>query len=294
VYVDATLGGGGHAEALLERLSAQGRLLGIDADGEAIAFARQRLKRFGNRVELIHDNFRNLSALLADRSLSTVTGVLFDLGVSSHQLDDPHRGFSFQSDERLDMRMDQRLQTDAAAILNSYSREQLARIFSVYGEERLARPLAARIVQARATAPLQSTAELARIVRERTGERFAVKSLARVFQALRIEVNRELDALEHALPAAISALETGGRIVVIAYHSLEDRIVKQRFRDAAARSSPRRSRFAPPEQIHPSLRLLTRSPVEADEEEIQLNPRARSAKLRAAERIAGPGGTLST
>lgn len=293
VYVDATLGGGGHAEALAQRLGPAGRILGIDADDDALAFARRRLEPHGIRVQFAHDNFRNLGAVLAAHSLKTISGILFDLGVSSHQLDAAHRGFSFQSDERLDMRMDRRLPHDAAEVIRTYSRQRLAEIFFLYGEERKARQIAARIAETRSARPITTTADLARVVRQEIPDRFAVKSLARIFQALRIEVNQELAALEAALPAAVDALEPGGRVVVIAYHSLEDRIVKHAFRHAAAAFRPAPSKLAPAEPRQPRLRLLTRTPVEADEDERSTNPRARSAKLRAAEKI-GTGGADAT
>ena len=285
VYVDATLGGGGHAEALLERLSATGRLIGIDTDTDALAYARKRLERFGHRVVFVQDNFSNIGPILTKHAIHEVSGILFDLGVSSHQIDEAGRGFSFRADEPLDMRMDRRQQCDAGMVVNSSGLKELKHLLEAYGEERQAAKIAKAIVEARRRAKIRTTGELTSIVRRAVGERYVLKSLARVFQALRISVNRELDVLAPALQNAIERLEPGGRIVVLSYHSLEDRIVKHAFRDAAAASRPSGSRLLPPEALSPRLRIITRSPVTASEQEVTANPRARSAKLRAAERL---------
>ena len=286
VYVDATLGGGGHAEALLGRLGTSARLVGIDADAEALAFARRRLSGFGEKVAFVHDNFGNLASILDRNGIRAIAGILFDLGVSSHQLDEAPRGFSFRADEPLDMRMDQRQERDAAIVVNTLGQQELKRLLSEYGEERQAGRIAGALVRARETSRIRTTGEVAAIVRRAVGEHHVIKSLARVFQALRIEVNRELEALPVALASAIDQLEPGGRLVVISYHSLEDRIVKQTLRSASAASRPGGSRLLPPESLSPRLRILTPSPVTASDEEIVSNPRARSAKLRAAERLA--------
>jgi 16S rRNA (cytosine1402-N4)-methyltransferase len=285
VYVDATLGGGGHAESILQRLDPTGRLVGFDADPDAIQFASSRLSSFGGRATLVHDNFRNVSAALAQRGINTITGILFDLGVSSYQLDEPSRGFSFRGNDRLDMRMDPSQNLDASAVINRYGEHELADIFWKYGEERAARSIARSIVRRRSAAPLETTGDLAALVQGVVGERFLVKTLAKVFQALRIEVNNELENLADALQQAVLLLARGGRIVAISYHSLEDRIVKETFKRESALVQRSGNKFQPDTQLEPKLRVLTKKPLVATAEEHRLNPRSRSAKLRAAERL---------
>jgi 16S rRNA (cytosine1402-N4)-methyltransferase len=284
IYVDATLGGGGHAESILQRLDPTGFLVGFDADPDAIQFAATRLSSFGGRATLVQNNFRNISAALAQRGIRRVSGVLFDLGVSSHQLDEPSRGFSFRSTERLDMRMDPSQTLDAHAVVNQYGVQELADIFWKYGEERAARSIARKIERQRARAPLDTADDLVAIIKSVTGERFLTKTLARIFQALRIEVNDELRSLEDALGQTVSLLDQGGRVVVISYHSLEDRIVKESFKRESALVRRSGNKFVPDTILEPKLKILTKKPVEASEKEIGLNPRARSAKLRAAEK----------
>ena len=284
IYVDATLGGGGHAESILQRLDPTGVLVGFDADPDAIQFATTRLSNFGGRAILVQNNFRNMSAALTQRGISGVKGVLFDLGVSSHQIDEPSRGFSYRSSERLDMRMDPSQALDAHAVVNRYGVEELANIFWKYGEERAARSIARKIERQRTRAPLETADDLAAIIKSVTGERFLTKTLARIFQALRIEVNDELRSLEDALGQAVSLLDHGGRVVVISYHSLEDRIVKDTFKRESALVRRSGNKFVPDTVLEPKLKIVTKKPVEASEKEIGLNPRARSAKLRAAER----------
>ena len=280
VYVDGTLGSGGHAESICEQLSPRGRLIGFDADGDAIAEAGKRLQRFGERVTIVEANFRLLRERLAG---AKIAGLLLDLGVSSHQLDDGTRGFSFRSDDRLDMRMDRRAQFSAWDVVNTYPEEQLAKILWEYGEERLSRRIARSVVRAR---PVDTTGSLASIVERCVGGRFLTKSLARVFQALRIEVNSELASLREVLAAVPDVLQPGGRCVVISYHSLEDRIVKDFFRAEAAERIPSGNALVPDTPRVPRLTLLTKKPVVAGKEEYERNPRARSAKLRAAARPA--------
>lgn len=283
--VDATLGGGGHAEAILERIGGNGRCFGFDADADALTAARERLKQFGGRFVPVHDNFGNLQTVLSQHSTDAVDGVLFDLGVSSHQLDDPSRGFTFRTDAMLDMRMDRRKDLHAGQVVNTYSLNELEEIFRSYGEEKHARRIASRIVEQRHRTAVETTGDLASIVESVVGVRFAIKSLARVFQALRIEVNRELDQLHQGLQQALRVVRSGGRIVVISYHSLEDRIVKDCFRDAARSILPSGLKPVPDTVIEPAVRILTKKPVEASASEIQRNPRARSAKLRAVEKV---------
>lgn len=285
VYVDATVGGGGHAAAVLERLGSKGSVIGIDTDYDAIVVAQRRLERFGRRAVLVQDNFRNLKTILAVRRHQQVDGVLFDLGVSSFQLDEATKGFSFRSDERLDMRMDRRGWIDARAVVNEYSEQKLAELFWKYGEEKHARRIAKRIVQARAQKSIDTTGELAGVVEAVVGHRFLTKSLARVFQAIRIEVNNELENLQQALGDAIDVVRSGGRIVVISYHSLEDRIVKQTMKRAAATMIPSGSKLIPDKPLQPRVAILTKKPITASPSEIIVNPRSRSAKLRAAEKL---------
>jgi 16S rRNA (cytosine1402-N4)-methyltransferase len=284
-YVDATLGGGGHAESILQRLHPTGVLVGLDADPDAIQFATSRLSIYEGRAVLVHSNFRDISAALAQRGIDHVSGMLFDLGVSSYQLDEPSRGFSFRTDDPLDMRMDRTQALDARTVINQYSEQELADILWMYGEERASRRIARALVRHRTESPMQTTGELAALVRGIVGERFLVKSLARVFQALRIEVNNELMNLEAALTQAIALLDSGGRIVVISYHSLEDRIVKDTFKQEAATIMPSGNKLVPDTPLQPKIKILTKKPIGASEAECRENPRARSAKMRVAEKL---------
>lgn len=281
--VDATLGLGGHAESLL-RAAPEATLVGLDRDPAALARARERLTAFADRITLVHAVYDQLPAVLADLGLPSVQGILFDLGVSSMQLDDGDRGFSYRSDAPLDMRMDPTDGITAAEVVNGYDVDELTRVIRTFGEERFARRVAERIIAAR---PIRTTLELAETVREaipaatrRTGGHPA----KRTFQALRIEVNAELAVLARALPAAIDALAVGGRLVVLSYHSLEDRLAKQAI--AAGTSSD-----APPDlplvdsQLQPVLRSLTRGAERAGAGELDANPRSASVRLRACERL---------
>lgn len=285
IYIDGTVGGGGHAEEILHRLTAKGKLICIDADEDAIQFAKKRLGRFGEQVTLVHENFHNLKEILRSLNVEAIDGLLLDLGVSSAQLENPSRGFGYLRDGRLDMRMDQRQTLDAWFVVNRYPEKDLAEIFWKFGEERHARAIAKRVISARRNQPIETTGELMEIVQSVARGRHLVKSLARVFQAIRIEVNRELENLKKALKDGTECLRDGGRIVVISYHSLEDRIVKNFFREEAAETIPSGNRLLPEHVKQPRLKVLTKKPVVPRREEIQRNPRARSAKLRAAERI---------
>ena len=283
-FVDATVGAGGHAEFLLER-GTEIRLLGIDRDPDALALAGERLARFGERFELVAGDFADLDALLADRL--PAAGILADLGVSSMQLDRGERGFSFRRDGPLDMRMGPAGRT-AADIVATASVDELTRIFRDYGEERMAAKIARGIVAERTRGPIQTTRQLARIVAGEKGSREKIDPATRVFQALRIEVNQELVALGRFLAAAVARLKPGGRLAVISYHSLEDRIVKDAFRrDSGVCSCPPKL----PTCIcgaRAALRLLTRRPIRPGEAELRRNPRSRSARLRVAEKLAEP------
>jgi 16S rRNA (cytosine1402-N4)-methyltransferase len=286
VLVDATLGRAGHASALLAAHPGL-TLVGIDTDATAIAESRQVLLAFAARVTLIQAVYDELPQILARLGLRGVQGVLFDLGVSSPQLDTPARGFSYAQDAPLDMRMNQASELTAADVLNTYPADRLARVLRDYGEERFARRIADAIVRERASAPLTSTSRLTEIVRESIpapARRAGGNPAKRTFQALRIEVNGELDALHRALPAALAALAVDGRIVTLAYHSLEDRAVK---RALAERSADRTPRGLPVslESSRPQFRLLTRGAERPAPDEIEANPRAAPARLRAAERL---------
>ena len=284
VFVDATVGLGGHAEALLER-APEARLVGLDRDPQALALAAGRLERFGDRVRLEHAVFDQLEAVLARLGIDRVAGVLADLGVSSMQLDVPERGFSFRSDGPLDMRMGIADLT-AADLVNRSSEEELERIFREYGEERHARRIARAIARARAESPITTTGQLKSLIDRIKGwssHREKIDPATRVFQALRIEVNQELARLEALIDQTVELLEPDGRLVIISYHSLEDRIVKNRMRELArGEVDPVTGRTRSETQL---IEALTRKPVRPSDEEIAFNPRSRSAKLRAARRI---------
>lgn len=288
VVVDATIGGGGHAAAILPRILPGGRLIGIDQDPRTLATARERLAPFGDSLTLVHANFRDLPTVLAGVGFPQVHAVLFDLGVSSFQLDEPERGFTYRADAPLDMRMDPGSSTTAADLVNTLPKAELARIIREYGEERWAGKIAAAIVRARERRPFATTGELAEVVKAAipaAARRHGPHPARRTFQALRIAVNGELDALREGLVAAVQALVPGGRVAVISFHSLEDRIVKQTFADlsAACRCPPDlpECRCGRPGV----LRVLTRKPMVPTGQEIAANHRARSARLRAAERL---------
>jgi 16S rRNA (cytosine1402-N4)-methyltransferase len=280
-YVDGTVGGGGHAEKICEHLGPRGRLIGIDADADAIEASRIRLERFGSRVTLIRANFRHIVSELGTRGVQQLAGIVLDLGVSSHQIDQTERGFSFRADGKLDMRMDSRRPVSAYEVVNSYSQERLEAVLREYGEERAARRIVRSLIRAR---PVATAGELNGVIERCVGGRYLTKSLARVYQAIRIEVNGELESLREALVSVPDLLLPGGRCVVIAYHSLEDRIVKEFFREEAADRIPSHNKLVPDLPRSPRLEILTRKPVTATEQEIARNGRARSAKLRAAER----------
>lgn len=276
MYVDCTVGAGGHTEAILEAAGPAARVVGIDRDPEAIRVARSRLERFGDRVELVGGDFRELPRLVPDLPLGGYDGVLFDLGVSSLQLDDPSRGFGFSTEGPLDMRMDREHGGRTARdLLHELPEGQLTQIIREYGEERWARQIARGVVTARRQGSLESTRDLAAVVARAIPRRLwprRIHPATRTFQAIRIAVNQELQGLEGVLEEATGLLKPGGRICAIAFHSLEDRVVKHLFRRLAVAGSI------------PGVRILTRHPVTPSPEEIARNPRARSAKLRAAER----------
>jgi 16S rRNA (cytosine1402-N4)-methyltransferase len=286
IMVDATLGRAGHALALLEAHPGL-ILIGLDTDEDAIAESGHLLAGHAGRVRLAHAVYDQLAAVLAGQGISRVQGVLFDLGVSSPQLDQTERGFAYSYDAPLDMRMDRSRGLTAAQVLNTYSADRLARVLRDYGEERFARRIADAVVAARDRGPLTSTGQLTDIVRKSVpvpAQRTGGHPAKRTFQALRIEVNGELAALQRALPMALDALAVGGRIVVLAYHSLEDRMVKRALGARAVDTTPR-GLPVPLADARPTFRLLTRGARKPTSQEVAANPRAASARLRAAERI---------
>jgi len=288
-YIDCTVGGGGHACGILERSAPDGILIGLDRDPDAMAAAAKRLKTFGKRVTLVQADFRDLLRILGGLGIGNADGVLYDLGVSSHQFDDPERGFTYREDAPLDMRMDPGSDITAADLVNTLSQDELARIIRQYGEERWAGRIAAFIVEERRRRPIRTTGDLVETIKRAVparARRQGPHPARRTFQALRIAVNAELEALASSLRQAVHILKPGGRICVIAYHSLEDRIVKETFREMAA------SCTCPPGLPvcrcgrEPLLRALTSRPQYPSPGEVAANPRSRSARLRAAEKLA--------
>lgn len=288
IYLDGTLGGGGHAQLILQQCSPGGILYGIDQDQEALAAAGQRLASFGEACRLIHGNFSNLGHYLNERGCLGLDGFIMDLGVSSHQLDSGLRGFSFQHDAPLDMRMDSSCGIAAADLLNEKTEAELERIIREYGEERWARRIAAFIVKAREKAPVETTFQLVDIVKGAVPKakwEDRIHPATRTFQALRIAVNQELESLESGLRAALDCLKPTGCGVVISFHSLEDRIVKQIFREYATGCICPRQLPVCVCGNQPRVRILTGKPLSAHEDETSENPRSRSAKLRAVEKL---------
>lgn len=279
LYIDATLGGGGHSAVLLDRLGDEASVIGVDQDVEALVVASRRFES-DDRFEVLKGNFGYLETLLSPSRRGKVAGLLLDLGVSSHQIDTAERGFSFQSDGPLDMRMNAEQPLSAHTVVNTYDEQQLVDIFFNYGEERHSRRIASAIVGAR---PVESTGDLAKVISSvvRGPEQHIRKSVARIFQAIRIEVNREMEMLARVLESAERLIMDGGRLVVIAYHSLEDRLVKNLIKAGNIRGEEHKDFYG--HSLSPWT-SLTRKPVLASEAEVQQNPRARSAKLRAAER----------
>lgn len=286
-YVDGTLGGAGHASEVCKRLSATGRFIGIDQDDAAIAAAGERLREFGERATIIRSNYCNMVSRLQERGILGVDGILLDLGVSSYQLDTAERGFTYREDAPLDMRMDQRAELSAYDVVNGYSEEQLVRILRDYGEERFARNIARNICTARQEEPIRTTGELTEIIKRSIPAKIRATGghpAKRTFQAIRIEVNQELTVLEESLDRMIDLLNDGGRLCVITFHSLEDRIVKNIFRKNEHPCT------CPPDfpvcvcGKKSKGTVITRKPILPGEEEMTVNPRSKSAKLRVFER----------
>lgn len=285
VYLDCTLGGGGHSEGILKALSEKGRLISIDQDDQAIEFAKKRLEKYGSKWMVFKNNFENLDIVLYSAGVDKVDGILMDIGVSSTQLDDPSRGFSYRYDTKLDMRMNQNSKLSAYEVVNEYSEEELARIIYEYGEERNSRKIARFICETRVEKPIETTGELVTIIKRAYPARAQKHPAKKTFQAIRIEVNRELEVLDRAIDKAIDALKVGGRLGIITFHSLEDRLVKNKFRDLATACK------CPPGLPvcvcggKAKVKLITRKPIIPNEEEIEFNNRAHSSKLRVVERL---------
>ncbi len=286
VVVDATLGYGGHSSNILERIS-KGYLFAFDQDSEAIRYSTDRLSSIGTNFTIIKSNFVNMKEELEKRGINKVDAVLFDLGVSSPQLDDESRGFSFHNDARLDMRMDRDQKLSAYEVVNEYSEEDLAKIFYKYGEDKFSKSVARRIVEYRKNKPIETTLELVEVIKSGVPMKYRInKHPARqIFQAIRIEVNHELDVIEPALSQALELLNVGGRVAVITFHSLEDRLVKNYFKEMTKIDDKVKGMPNIPDEYLPDFKLVVNKAIVPSEEEIENNPRARSSKLRVIERI---------
>ena len=287
IYVDGTLGGGGHSYEIAKRLTDGGRLIGIDQDEDAIRAAKERLSEFADRVTIVRDNYCNMPKVLDELGISKVDGILLDIGVSSYQLDEAERGFTYKQDAPLDMRMEQRQEMTAKDIVNGYSEEDLYRIIRDYGEDKFAKNIAKHIVQARQIKPVETTFELDEIIKAAIPMKFRATGghpAKKTFQAIRIELNRELEVLDESIDAMTDLLNDDGRLCIITFHSLEDRIVKTRFRKNENPCT------CPPDfpvcvcGKKPKGKVITRKPIVPDEEELEENKRAKSSKLRVFER----------
>lgn len=288
IYVDGTAGGGGHSYHIAERLTDGGRLIAIDRDSAAIEAAGKRLAPFSERVTLVRDNFSNIEKVCADLGIEKIDGVLMDLGVSSYQLDTPERGFSYNSDAPLDMRMDDRNPFSAKDVVNGYTEEQLREVIFSYGEEKFGGKIAAEIIKAREEKPIETTGELTEIIKHAippAARKDGPHPAKRTFQAIRIEVNGELGAIRPAIEGAVDLLGKGGRIAIITFHSLEDRIVKQTYAELAQGCVCPREFPVCVCGRKPKLKVITKKPILPSKKELEENPRSRSAKLRVAEKI---------
>lgn len=288
VYVDGTLGGGGHSELICSKLSEEGLLIGIDQDEEALVSAQKRLKKHSNRFEFINSNFSNIKEVLDEIHRDKINGIVLDLGVSSYQLDNRERGFSYMQDAELDMRMDRKKSLTAREVVNTYSEKELQRIIKLYGEEKWSSRIAKFIVDGRGEKEIKTTGELVDIIKKAIpagARRNGPHPAKRTFQAIRIEVNNELDILERTVKDISQVLEAGGRICIITFHSLEDRIIKNVYRELATGCiCPRELPICQCNE-EPVLKIITRKPIYPSDIEMSNNPRARSAKLRVAEKI---------
>ena len=285
IYFDGTIGGGGHSKEILKNFKDKGKLIGVDIDSEAVDFAKNNLKSFKNKIIIKKENYANILEILKKEKIKKIDGILLDLGISSYQIDNPERGFSYFVDSHLDMRMDNDLRKNASDIINSYSKTELIKIFKKYGEERYSRIISDYIVNKRGKNLIKTSFELRHLIESIIPGKNKIKSVSRIFQALRIEVNRELENLENFLKNFAEALKSGSRIIIISYHSLEDRLVKKYFRQFE------KGCICPPHiptcvcGKGKILKIISKKPIQPSKDEIKLNPRARSAKLRAAEKI---------
>ena len=285
VYIDCTLGGGSHSEGILERLSDKGLLISIDQDSNAIEYSKKRLEKFGPKWKVFKGNFENIDTIAYMAGVDKVDGILMDIGVSSKQLDDPERGFSYRYDVKLDMRMNIEQKISAYDVVNTYSEEQLSKIIFEYGEERYARKIAKLIVEERKSFPIEKTSDLIALIKRAYPERSSKHPAKKTFQAIRIEVNRELEVLENAMSKATELLKVGGRLAIITFHSLEDRIVKNKFKDlATACKCPKDIPICVCGGVK-KFEIITKKPIIPVDDELKNNNRAHSSKLRILERI---------
>ena len=285
IYIDCTLGGGSHSEGILERLSDKGLLISIDQDTNAIEYSKKRLEKFGSKWKVFKGNFENIDTIAYMAGIDKVDGILMDIGVSSKQLDDPKRGFSYRYDVKLDMRMNTEQKISAYDVVNTYSEEQLSKIIFEYGEERHARKIAKLIVEERKSSSIEKTSNLITLIKRAYPERASKHPAKKTFQAIRIEVNRELEVLENAMSKAVELLKVGGRLAIITFHSLEDRIVKNKFKDlATACKCPRDIPICVCGGIK-KFEIITKKPIIPIDDELKNNNRAHSSKLRILERI---------
>ena len=288
IYVDGTTGGGGHSLEIVRRLDKGGRLICIDRDTDALAAASKRLEQYADRITFVHSNYSEIGSVLDELGIDGIDGVLMDLGVSSYQLDTAERGFSYMQDARLDMRMNREDAKSAYEVVNEYSEDELRRIIFEYGEEKFAKNIASNIVKKRAEAPIETTLELAELIKAsmpeaaREGGHHPAK---RTFQAIRIEVNEELSAIPKAIESAVEHLKESGRIAIITFHSLEDRLVKQKYASLATGCTCPREFPVCVCNNKPKVKNVNKKPITACEEELNVNPRSRSAKLRVAEKV---------
>ena len=288
IYIDGTAGGAGHSSVIASHLGEGGKLLALDQDATAVAVATERLSCFGNRAEVVHSNFCDLAKVCEERGIDRIDGLLLDLGVSSYQLDTAERGFSYRADAPLDMRMDASKTLTAKTIVNEYSEEALRRILFEYGEERFSPRIASNIIRARQTGPIETTGELVEIIKRSVPARHGDGGhhpAMRTFQALRIEVNAELDVIAPAIKSAVSLLNKGGRIAIITFHSLEDRIVKQTFHSLTGGCTCPKDFPVCVCGNKPKINVLTKKPILPSTEELAVNSRSHSAKLRIAEKL---------
>ena len=285
IYIDCTLGGGSHSEGILERLSDKGLLISIDQDTNAIEYSKKRLEKFGSKWKVFKGNFENIDTIAYMAGVDKVDGILMDIGVSSKQLDDPDRGFSYRYDVKLDMRMNTEQKISAYDVVNTYSEEQLSKIIFEYGEERYARKIAKLIVEERKSSPIEKTSDLIALIKRAYPERASKHPAKKTFQAIRIEVNRELEVLGNAMSKATELLKVGGRLAIITFHSLEDRIVKNKFKDlVTACKCPKDIPICVCGGVK-KFEIITKKPIIPIDDELKNNNRAHSSKLRILERI---------